>query len=144
MSGRAADGRLRRQGRRSAPRRIHPTAIIDAGAELHETVEVGPYSIIGPGVTIGAGTWIGPHVVLRGPMTIGRDNKIFQFASLGEISQDMSARPAAATRVEIGDGNTLREYVTIQRGTMKEAAAPTRAGDTNRNLNAGNIGPTTN
>src|SRR3546814_5658719 len=106
----------------SATLRIHPTAIIDAGAELHETVEVGPYSIIGPGVTIGAGTWIGPHVVLRGPMTIGRDNKIFQFASLGEISQDMSARPDDATRVEIGDGNTIREYVTIQRGPLKEAA----------------------
>src|SRR3546814_12830533 len=58
-------------------------------------------------------------------MTIGRDNKIFQFASLGEISQDMSARPDDATRVEIGDGNTIREYVTIQRGTLKEAAALT-------------------
>src|SRR3546814_18757836 len=91
----------------SATLRIHPTAIIDAGAELHETVEVGPYSIIGPGVTIGAGTWIGPHVVLRGPMTIGRDNKIFQFASLGETSQAMSARPDAATRVGIGDGNPI-------------------------------------
>src|SRR3546814_7599276 len=76
----------------SAPLRIHPTAIIDAGAELHETVEVGPYSIIGPGVTIGAGTWIGPHVVLRGPMTIGRDNKHFQFASLGENSDRKSTR----------------------------------------------------
>jgi UDP-N-acetylglucosamine acyltransferase len=93
----------------SASPRIHPTAIVDAGAELHETVEVGPYSIIGPQVTIGAGTWIGPHVVLRGPMTIGRDNKIFQFASLGEISQDMTAKPDDPTRVEIGDGNTNRE-----------------------------------
>src|SRR3546814_1564434 len=83
----------------SAPLRIHPTAIIDAGAELHETVEVGPYSIIGPGVTIGAGTWIGPHVVLRGPMTIGRDNKIFQFASLGEISAN-KALAAAPPRSE--------------------------------------------
>ncbi|HEY9547710.1 MAG TPA: acyl-ACP--UDP-N-acetylglucosamine O-acyltransferase [Solimonas sp.] len=124
----------------SATLRIHPTAIIDAGAELHETVEVGPYSIIGPGVTIGAGTWIGPHVVLRGPMTIGRDNKIFQFASLGEISQDMSARPDDATRVEIGDGNTIREYVTIQRGTLKEAAALTRVGDHNWIMNAVHIG----
>ncbi|NKF23196.1 acyl-ACP--UDP-N-acetylglucosamine O-acyltransferase [Solimonas marina] len=111
--------------------RIHPTAIVDPGAELHETVEVGPYSIIGPGVTVGAGTWIGPHVVLRGPMTIGRDNKIFQFASLGEISQDMSAKLDDPTRVEIGDGNTIREYVTIQRGTMKEQAGLTKVGDRN-------------
>ncbi|MGH8445684.1 MAG: acyl-ACP--UDP-N-acetylglucosamine O-acyltransferase, partial [Solimonas sp.] len=106
--------------------RIHPTAIIDPRAELHETVEVGPYSIIGPDVTVGADTWIGPHVVLRGPMTIGRGNKIFQFASLGEISQDMTAKPDDATRVEIGDGNTIREYVTIQRGTLKEQAGLTK------------------
>src|SRR3546814_15741658 len=112
------------------------SAINDAGAERRETVGVGPYSSIGPGGTIGAGTWIGPHVVRRGPMTIGRDNKIFQFASLGEISQDMSARPDDATRVEIGDGNTIREYVTIQRGTLKEAAALTRVGDHNWIMNA--------
>ncbi|NGY03553.1 acyl-ACP--UDP-N-acetylglucosamine O-acyltransferase [Solimonas terrae] len=124
----------------SAVSRIHPTAIVDAGAELHETVEVGPYSIIGPGVTIDAGTWIGPHVVLRGPMTIGRDNKIFQFASLGEISQDMSAKADDATRVEIGDGNTIREYVTIQRGTLKETAALTRIGDRNWIMNGVHIG----
>src|SRR3546814_897843 len=73
-------------------------------------------------------------------MTIGRDNKIFQFASLGEISQDMSARPDDATRVEIGDGNTIREYVTIQRGTLKEAAALTRVGDHNWIMNAVHIG----
>src|SRR3546814_19945234 len=107
----------------SATLRIHPTAIIDAGAELHETVEVGPYSIIGPGVTIGAGTWIGPHVVLRGPMTIGRDNKIFQFASLGEISQDMSASTDAATPAETGDGKTLPDSGTHHPGTPKKARA---------------------
>ncbi len=110
--------------------RIHPTAIIDPKAELHETVEVGPYSVIGPGVRIGENSWIGPHVVLRGPMTMGRDNKVFQFASLGEISQDKSARDDDATRVEIGDGNTIREYVTIQRGTLKEQGL-TRVGNDN-------------
>ncbi|MFA5939398.1 MAG: acyl-ACP--UDP-N-acetylglucosamine O-acyltransferase [Sinimarinibacterium sp.] len=110
--------------------RIHPTAIVDPQAQLHDTVEVGPYSIIGAGVAVGADTWIGPHVVLRGPMTIGRGNRIFQFASLGEISQDKSARPDDATRVEIGDGNTIREYVTIQRGTLKEQGL-TRVGDSN-------------
>lgn len=110
--------------------RIHPTAIVDPAAELHESVEVGPYSIIDAGVRIGENTWVGPHVVLRGPMTIGRDNQIFQFASLGEISQDKSARRDDATRVEIGNGNTIREYVTIQRGTLKEQGL-TRIGDDN-------------
>lgn len=100
--------------------RIHPTAIVDAKAELHPGVEVGPYSIIGPGVSVGENTWIGPHVVLRGPMTIGRDNKIFQFASLGEISQDKTSTPDQPTSTVIGDGNVIREYVSIQRGTMKE------------------------
>lgn len=110
--------------------RIHPTAVIDAQARLHETVEVGPYSVIGPGVEVGEGTWIGPHVVLNGPMTIGRGNRIFQFASLGEVSQDKTARADEATRVEIGDGNTIREYVTINRGTLKERGL-TRVGHDN-------------
>ncbi|MES0874243.1 acyl-ACP--UDP-N-acetylglucosamine O-acyltransferase [Sinimarinibacterium thermocellulolyticum] len=110
--------------------RIHPTAIVDREAELDDTVEVGPYTVIGAGVRIGANTWIGPHVVLRGPMTIGRDNRIFQFASLGEISQDKTARHDDDTRVEIGNGNTIREYVTIQRGTLKEQGL-TRVGDDN-------------
>ncbi len=111
-------------------KRIHPTAVVDSKARLHGSVEVGPYSIIGPDVEIGEGSWIGPHVVLRGPMTLGRDNKIFQFSSLGEISQDKTARPDEPTRVEIGDGNTIREYVTISRGTMKQQAV-TRVGNDN-------------
>ncbi|MEC9363450.1 MAG: acyl-ACP--UDP-N-acetylglucosamine O-acyltransferase [Sinimarinibacterium flocculans] len=110
--------------------RIHPTAVIDPAAELDGSVEVGPYTVIDAGVQVGADTWIGPHVVLRGPMTIGRDNRIFQFCSLGEISQDKSARREDATRVEIGNGNTIREYVTIQRGTLKEQGL-TRVGDDN-------------
>lgn len=110
--------------------RIHPTAIVDPAAEIDSSVEIGPYSIVDAGVSIGADTWVGPHVVLRGPMTIGRGNKIYQFSSLGEISQDKSAKPDDATRVEIGDGNTIREYVTIQRGTLKEQGL-TKVGNDN-------------
>lgn len=118
--------------------RIHPTAIVDSAAELDEGVTVGPYSIIGAGVRIGAGTRIGPHVVLAGPMTIGRDNEIFQFASIGEISQDLTSKPDDPTAVEIGDGNRIREFVTIQRGTMKEydrKRGVTRIGDRNLIMN---------
>ena len=104
--------------------RIHPTAIVDAAARLHPSVEVGPYTVIGADVEIGENSWIGPHVVLRGPLKIGRDNRIFQFSSIGEISQDKTARYEDATSVEIGDGNTIREYVTIQRGTLKDTGVP--------------------
>jgi UDP-N-acetylglucosamine acyltransferase len=110
--------------------RIHPTAIIDPKAQLHETVEVGAYTVIGPGVTIGAGTKVGPHVVLDGPMTMGTGNTIFQFASLGIVSQDKTAKVGDPTRVEIGNGNTFREYVTVNRGTLKEQGV-TRIGDDN-------------
>lgn len=110
---------------------IHPTAIVDPGARLHASVKVGPYSIIGPDVEVGEGTVIGPHVVLKGPMRIGRDNTVFQFASLGEVSQDKTAKVDDATRVEIGDGNTIREYVTIQRGTLKTPDGLTKVGDRN-------------
>lgn len=101
-------------------KRIHPSAIIDPLARLHESVTVGPYSVIGADVEIGANTRIGSHAVLDGPMTIGRDNRIFPFAALGAISQDKTAKDDDPTRVVIGDGNNIREFVTIQRGTMKE------------------------
>ncbi|WP_029918702.1 acyl-ACP--UDP-N-acetylglucosamine O-acyltransferase [Nevskia soli] len=110
--------------------KIHPTAVIDPQAELHASVEVGPYTVIGPGVRIGEDSWIGPHVVLQGPMSLGRRNRVFQFASLGEVSQDKTAKKDEATRVEIGDDNTIREYVTIQRGTLKEKGL-TRIGNDN-------------
>jgi len=113
---------------------IHPTAIIDPSAKLHASVEVGPYSIIGAGVEIGEGTWVGPHVVLTGPMKIGKNNKIYQFASIGELSQDLTATRDQPTSTVIGDDNVIREYVTIQRGTMKEAETKngeTRIGDKN-------------
>jgi UDP-N-acetylglucosamine acyltransferase len=123
----------------SATPRIHSTAIVDSDAELHESVEVGPYSVIGPKVQVGEGSWIGPHVVLRGPMSIGKRNRIYQFASLGEISQDITAKPDEPTRVEIGDDNTIREYVTIQRGTLKEKGL-TRVGNSNWIMNYVHIG----
>ena len=110
--------------------KIHPTAIVDPGAQLHESVEVGAYSVIHAGVTVGAGTKIHSHVVLDGPMTLGRDNTIFPFASVGAVSQDKTAKYDEATRVEIGNGNTIREYVTINRGTLKEQGV-TRIGDGN-------------
>jgi UDP-N-acetylglucosamine acyltransferase len=109
---------------------IHPTAVIDSKARLHGSVRVGPYSVIEGEVELGEGSEIGPHVVLQGPMKMGRNNRVFQFASLGAISQDKSANIDDATRVEIGDGNTIREYVTINRGTLKETGV-TRVGDDN-------------
>lgn len=95
---------------------IHPTAIIDPKARLGAGVSVGAYSVIGPDVEIGENTWIGPHVVINGPTRIGRDNKIHQFSSIGEAPQDKkySGEP---TRLEIGDRNIIREYVTMNRGT---------------------------
>lgn len=118
--------------------RIHPTAIVDPAAKLHDGVEIGPYSIVDAGVEIGENTRIGPHVVLRGPMRIGRRNQIFQFASLGEISQDKTAKPDDPTSVVIGDDNVIREYVSIQRGTMKEYETKrgvTQVGDRNWIMN---------
>jgi UDP-N-acetylglucosamine acyltransferase len=98
---------------------IDSKAIVDAKAELAEDVEVGPFSIIGPGVSIDAGTVIGPHVVIKGPTHIGRDNQILQFASLGEAPQDKKYA-GEPTRLEIGDRNIIREFVTLNRGTAQD------------------------
>ena len=108
---------------------IHPTAVIDASAELAADVSIGPYSIIGPGVTIGARTEVGPHVVIQGPTRIGEDNRIHQFASLGDAPQDKKYA-GEPTRLEIGDRNTIREFVTFNRGTMQDEGL-TRIGDDN-------------
>jgi len=109
--------------------RIHPTALIAPGARIAPDVEVGPYSIIGAGVEIGEGSWIGAHVVLDGRLRIGRRNKVFHFASLGAAPQDKKYA-GEDTSVEIGDGNTIREYVTINRGTAQDIGV-TRLGDDN-------------
>lgn len=98
---------------------IHTTAIIDASAKLADDVEVGAYSIIGPEVEIGAGTWIGPHVVIKGPTKIGANNKIFQFASIGEDCQDKKYA-GERTFLEIGDRNIFRESTTVHRGTAQD------------------------
>jgi UDP-N-acetylglucosamine acyltransferase len=109
--------------------RIHPTAIVAAGARIAADVEVGPYSIVGAAVEIGEGSWVGAHVVLDGRMRIGRRNKIFHFASLGAAPQDKKYA-GEDTAVEIGDGNTVREHVTINRGTSQDIGV-TRLGDDN-------------
>lgn len=98
---------------------IHPTAIIDPEAKLSEGVSVGPYAIIGPGVIVGTGTQIGPHAVIKGPTRIGQNNKIFQFVSVGEDPQDKKYQ-GELTFLEIGDGNVIREYATIHRGTVQD------------------------
>ena len=118
----------------SAAALIHPTAVIEATAELHPSVEVGAYSVIGANVSIGEGSIIGAHAVLKGPMRIGKHNRIYSFVALGEVSQDKTAKPEDATSVEIGDGNTIREFVTIQRGTLKDTGI-TRIGDDNWIMN---------
>jgi UDP-N-acetylglucosamine acyltransferase len=95
---------------------IHETAIVQAGAKIDESVEIGPYAIIGENVAIGAGTTVGPHAVIEGITEIGRDNRIFQFASIGAAPQDLKYQ-GEETRLRIGDRNTIREFVTIHRGT---------------------------
>ena len=108
---------------------IHATALVDPKAELDSSVEVGPYTIIGPDVVIGAGTKVGPHVVIEGHTTIGRDNKLFQFSSIGAAPQDMKWR-GEPTRLEIGDGNTIREFCTFNVGTV-QGGGVTRLGSNN-------------
>ena len=105
---------------------IDPRAAIASGAELDTGVSVGPFAVIGDGVRIGAGTWVGPHVVIRGPTDIGRDNRIFQFASVGEDPQDRKYG-GEPTRLEIGDRNVIRECATVHRGTAQDAGV-TRLG----------------
>lgn len=95
---------------------IHSSAIVDPQARVGAGVSIGAYSIIGAEVEIGDGTWIGPHVVINGPTRIGRDNKIHQFASLGEAPQDKKYN-GEPTELVIGDRNIIREYVTMNRGT---------------------------
>jgi len=108
---------------------IDPRAIISPKAELAADVSVGPYSVIGDHVTIGAGTVVGPHVVLMGPTRIGADNRIHQFASLGDAPQDKKYA-GEPTRLEIGDRNVFREFTTMNRGTTKDEGV-TRIGNDN-------------
>lgn len=108
---------------------IDPRAVISPQAQIAADVDIGPFSVIGPDVVIGAGSWVGPHVVIKGPTRIGAENKIFQFASVGEDPQDMKYK-GELTRLEIGDRNVIREFVTINRGTVQDRGV-TRVGDDN-------------
>ncbi len=108
---------------------ISEHAIIHPSAKLAKDVTVGPGTIIGPDVEIGEGTWIGPHVVIQGPTIIGKYNKIFQFASVGDEPQDVTYQ-GEPTRLEIGDYNIIREFCMISRGTVKGGGL-TRLGNHN-------------
>ena len=108
---------------------IHPTAIIEPGAELESSVTVGPYSVIGPHVRIGAGTSVAAHCVIEGHTSIGKDNRIFQFNSLGAIPQDKKYA-GEPCELHIGDRNTIREFCTFNIGSPGGVGV-TRLGDDN-------------
>jgi UDP-N-acetylglucosamine acyltransferase len=108
---------------------IHATAIVDPRARLGAGVTVGPYSIVDGDVEIGEGTGIGAHCVITGHTRIGRDNRIFHFNSIGEANQDKKYK-GEPTRLEIGDRNTIREFCTMNRGTVQDAGV-TRVGSDN-------------
>jgi UDP-N-acetylglucosamine acyltransferase len=108
---------------------IHPTAIIDAAAKLAGDVTVGPFAVVGAEVEIGAGCTVGPHALIEGPTRLGRGNRIGAYASIGSDPQDKKYRGERSELV-IGDGNTFREFVTVNRGTA-EGGGATRIGDDN-------------
>ncbi len=108
---------------------IHPTAIIEDGARIAADVQIGAYSVIGAQVQIGSGCRIGPHVVITGRTRLGENNRIFQFASIGDEPQDKKFA-GEDSALEIGHGNTIREAVTINRGTA-DGGGLTRLGDHN-------------
>jgi UDP-N-acetylglucosamine acyltransferase len=109
--------------------KIDPRAVIDPKARIADGVTIAPYAIIGPDVEIGAGTWVGPHVVINGPCRIGKENKFYQFSSIGEDPQDKKYK-GEPTLLEIGDRNVIREYCTFNRGTAQDKGT-TKIGDDN-------------
>lgn len=108
---------------------IHPLAIVDPQAKIGKDVQIGAYSIIGAGVEISDETWIGPHVVINGPTRIGSHNRIYQFSSIGEAPQHLGYKNEP-TWLEIGDQNIIREYCTLNRGTVAGGGV-TRIGNDN-------------
>jgi UDP-N-acetylglucosamine acyltransferase len=108
---------------------IHATALVDPLAQLDSSVSIGPYTVVGPHVTVGAGTTIGAHCVIEGRTTIGRDNRIFQFNSIGAVPQDKKYAGEPCELV-IGDRNTIREFCTLNIGTAQDARV-TRIGNDN-------------
>lgn len=117
---------------------IDARAVVSPQAELAADVEIGPFSVIGADVVIGPGTRIGPHVVINGPTRIGANNRIFQFTSLGDAPQDKKYK-GEPTRLEIGDGNVFREFVTVNRGTTHDKGV-TRIGNDNLFLAYSHVG----
>ena len=107
---------------------IHATAIVAPGAQIDSSVAIGPYTVVGPHVKIAAGTTVGPHCVLEGHTTIGRDNRIFQFGSIGAANQDKKYAGEPCELV-IGDRNTIREFVTLHIGTVQDKAVTTIGDD---------------
>ena len=107
---------------------IHPTVVIHPTARIGARVCIGPYTVIGEQVEIGDGTWIGPHVVIQGPSKIGKDNRIFQFSSVGETTQDKKYQ-GGSTYLEMGDNNVIREFCTLNRSTQTDGV--TRIGNNN-------------
>jgi UDP-N-acetylglucosamine acyltransferase len=108
---------------------IHPTAIVESGAQLDDSVSIGPYAVVRAHVRIGAGTSVGPHCVIEGHTTVGRDNRIWQFASIGADPQDKKYA-GEPTELHIGDRNTIREFCTFNTGTAQDAGT-TRIGSDN-------------
>jgi UDP-N-acetylglucosamine acyltransferase len=108
---------------------IHPTAIVDPSAVLESDVQVGPYCIIGPDVRVGQGTVFGPHCVVDGHTTIGKQNTFYRFCSVGGMPQDKKYA-GEPTRLEIGERNMFREYVTLNTGTVQDVGV-TRIGSDN-------------
>jgi len=108
---------------------IHPTAIVDPKSKIHPSCKIGPYCVIGPEVEVGEGCRLGSHVAIEGPTKIGVDNGFFPFTSIGMAPQDITYA-GEPTRLEIGNHNKIREFVTINRGTVKGGGC-TRVGDHN-------------
>ena len=108
---------------------IHPTAIVYDGAQLHPSVIVGPYAIIHKDVRIDEGTTVGAHCIIDGCTTIGKNNNFYRFCSIGGMPQDKKYA-GEPTKLEIGDNNTVREYVTINTGTVQDVGT-TRIGNDN-------------
>jgi len=106
---------------------IHPTAIVDPKAELAAGVRVGPYCVVGPDVVIGDGTELQHHVTVMGPSKIGRDNMFYAYCSIGQRTQDLKYA-GEPTHLEIGDGNTFREFCTVNRGTLPGAKTKVGSG----------------
>src|SRR6476469_5371666 len=107
---------------------IHPTAIVDPRARIGAKVTIGPYTVVDGDVEVGEGTTIGAHNVITGHTTIGRANRIFHFCSIGEANQDKKYK-GEPTRLVVGDRNTIREYVSINRGTAQEQGVTTVGSD---------------